>query len=107
MVVSSIIDELTSLIESGGIQGALLRGGITGGAALGVGDLIKYLQSVFAGGSARDKAAAHKVPRFALVDLKKDTILVFMGPRRAYRILLRPRRRAQRTKIVKEVIRER
>lgn len=64
-------------------------------AAVGLTALVEFFDStdIF----EEDKA---KVPRYALVDLKRNQVLVFMSARRAYRLLLRPRGRGLRTKVV-------
>lgn len=64
-------------------------------AAIGLSALVEFFDStdVF----QEDKA---KVPRYALVDLKRDQVLVFMSARRAYRILLRPRGKSRSQKVV-------
>ncbi len=100
-VLTSIAEEIASLLESGGIGGAIARGAISGGAAIGVADLVNYLTGrTSTGNPQRDAMARSKAPRFTLVDLKKDVVITTMGPRRAYRFLIRPRRRGRRTKEV-------
>ena len=94
-----LLADLEAILAGGGLAGAAGRaaGGLLAGFA--VSDILNFLKG--------KPSAKKNVPHFALVDLKNDKVLVFVSRRRAYRFLLRPRRPASRTKIIREVVRER
>jgi len=98
VVIAPILADLEAVLAGGGLAGAAGRaaGGLLAGFA--VSDILNFLK-----GSPQHKK---NVPHFALVDLKNDKVLVFVSRRRAYRLLLRPRRAATRTKVIREIIRE-
>ncbi len=97
-IIPEILTELEAIFTGGGLVGGIERGigGLLGGFA--VSDILNFLK----GNPDKKK----HVPHFALVDLKNDKVLVFVSRRRAYRFLLRPRRAASRTKVIREIIRE-
>ncbi len=97
--IGPVTGELESLLASLGGGGATGLLGRVAASALG-GVAATELIHALTGASPAAKA---KVPRYALVDLHTDTVIVTMGTRRAYRFLIRPRRRANRTKIIREI----
>jgi hypothetical protein len=96
VVIPEILTELEAIFTGGGLIGGIERGlgGLLGGFA--VSDILNYLNG--------NPSGKKKVPHFALVDLKNDKVLVFVSRRRAYRFLLRPRRPATRTKVIREIV---
>ncbi len=102
-IVSAASQEIESLIASlsgGGTSGIVGR---IAASALG-GVAASTIINALKGATPSTKA---KVPRYGLVDLHTDTIITTMGTRRAYRFLIRPRRRAIRSRITREIIHER
>lgn len=72
-------------------------------ASVGAAALIKGLAVAKTSGTPNQQANAARVARFALVDLQQNQVVTTLSSRRAYRFLIRPRRRASRTKIIREV----
>lgn len=102
IVVGDLEAIVARILGSGPIGKGVATGLSAALAGIGASDLLNYLQ----GGSANAKAAKSLVQPYALLDVKNNKIVAYMGTRRAYRFLIRPRRRAERTKIVREIVRE-
>lgn len=97
-VIPELIPALEELLAGGGgIIGIGIRGLLGALAGFAAGDIIQHLK-----GRPDHKS---KVPQFALVDLHNDKILTFVSRRRAYRFLLRPRRRSRTRTVIREVVR--
>ncbi|SRR6266851_5518355 len=94
--VSPALEELFAILEGGGgLAGIGVRGALGAIVGFAVGDIISFLKG-------RPSAKKH-VPQFALVDLHNDKVLTFVSRRRAYRFLLRPRRRGRTRTIIREI----
>lgn len=103
VAIGALAPELEGLLASLGGGGAAGLVGRVGASALG-GVAASQLIGALKGAHP---AAKHKVPRFALVDLHNDMVITTLSARRAYRLLIRPRRRALRSKVTREIIVER
>lgn len=94
-IIGAGLEELLTLLEGGGVVGTFARGALGGLVGFSVSDILNGL-------IGHPKAKMH-VPQFALVDMHNNKVLVFVGRRRAYRFLLRPRRRS-RTRVIREIV---
>lgn len=96
VVVPGILASLEEILAGGGgLAGLGIRGALGALAGFAAGDIINFLKG--------RPDAKHRVPQFALVDLHNDKILTFVSRRRAYRFLLRPRRR-RTTRVIREIV---
>lgn len=108
MALAALEPEIASVLAALEANAPLISKLATGAlASVGAASLIKGLAVAKTSGTPTQKAAAARIPRFALVDLHNDHVVVTMGNRRAYRFLIRPRSRGARTKIVHERVIER
>jgi hypothetical protein len=101
VVVTTIEDLLAKLLSSPGALGSLGRGVVAGIGAFAVSDILRALTS--------NPGAKSVIPKYALVDLHNNTVVMFLSKRRAYRFLLRPRGRSKgrKTVVIREIERER
>lgn len=91
-MASAALAELESLVAAGGVRGALARGAVAGLGALSVSELLNF----FTGHKDPTTRAATRGAQYALVDLHNNTVITFVSKKRAYRLLIRSRRRAPR-----------
>jgi len=63
-------------------------------SAVGLGELVDFLQS---SGNDAEKA---RLPQFAIVDLKRDEVIMPLSKKRVFRLLTRPSRPRTRTKTI-------
>ncbi len=63
-------------------------------SAVGLGELVDFLQGA---GNDTEKA---RLPQFAIVDLKRDEVIMPLSKRRVFRLLTRPSTRRTRTKTI-------
>lgn len=101
-LIGAVVPELETLLASlagGGATGIVGRVAASALGGVAAAELINAIKGA-------PPASKAKVPRYALVDLHTNTVIVGLSTRRAYRFLIRPRRRATRTKVVREVVHE-